>query len=328
MPSQDRYYSSTAVGASLTADVTNSASSLSLDSTSGFPTSFPYTLILEQDTANQEIVTVTAASGLNLTVTRGVDGSSALPHSNGAAVIHGVSARDFNEPQVHIAATSGVHGVTGTLVGTSDTQTLANKTLSSPVIDTPVLNNGGVLTLPTSADTLVGRATTDTLTNKTLTSPAVNGGTQTGVALDATSTIGGITGAQVAADHATTATLAAAVSAPLAGSLGSNKASNGTLFTIGSLAIGTWHITVPVLLFNTVNSSGVITATGASGITLTGVSAVTLNCSASEPVGTGTLSFLATVGTAGLVTVTLSALTGSGAAIEAGNTGYTAVRVA
>lgn len=47
----------------------------------------------------------------------------------------------------------------------TDTQTLTNKTLTSPVISTIV--NTGTLTLPTSSDTLVGKATTDTLTNKT-----------------------------------------------------------------------------------------------------------------------------------------------------------------
>jgi hypothetical protein len=57
----------------------------------------------------------------------------------------------------------------------SSTDTLTNKTLTSPVISTIV--NTGTLTLPTSTDTLVGRATTDTLTNKTLTSPTINGGT-------------------------------------------------------------------------------------------------------------------------------------------------------
>lgn len=50
-------------------------------------------------------------------------------------------------------------------------ETLTNKTLTTPVIST--ISNTGTLTLPTSTDTLVGRATTDTLTNKTLTSPTI-----------------------------------------------------------------------------------------------------------------------------------------------------------
>jgi hypothetical protein len=56
---------------------------------------------------------------------------------------------------------------TDTLVGRDTTDTLTNKTLTSPVISTIV--NTGTLTLPTSTDTLVGRATTDTLTNKRVT---------------------------------------------------------------------------------------------------------------------------------------------------------------
>ena len=64
-----------------------------------------------------------------------------------------------------------------TLVGTDTTDTLTNKTLTTPVIAS--ISNTGTLTLPTSTDTLVGRATTDTLTNKTLTSPSIAGGTIT-----------------------------------------------------------------------------------------------------------------------------------------------------
>lgn len=59
-----------------------------------------------------------------------------------------------------------------TIVGRTSTDTLTNKTLTSPVISS--ISNSGTITLPTSTDTLVGRATTDTLTNKTLTSPAIN----------------------------------------------------------------------------------------------------------------------------------------------------------
>lgn len=59
-------------------------------------------------------------------------------------------------------------GPSGTIVGTTDTQTLSAKTLTSPIISS--ISNTGTLTLPTSTDTLVGRATTDTLTNKRITS--------------------------------------------------------------------------------------------------------------------------------------------------------------
>ena len=58
-----------------------------------------------------------------------------------------------------------------TAVTLTGTQTLTNKTLTTPAIST--ISNTGTVTLPTATDTLVGRATTDTLTNKTLTSPIV-----------------------------------------------------------------------------------------------------------------------------------------------------------
>jgi hypothetical protein len=68
------------------------------------------------------------------------------------------------------AVTFAIDSTVATLAGT---QTLTNKTLTTPVISS--ISNTGTLTLPTSTDTLVGRATTDTLTNKTLTSAVLNG---------------------------------------------------------------------------------------------------------------------------------------------------------
>lgn len=65
----------------------------------------------------------------------------------------------------HLLLTSA-HGVSGNIVGTTDTQTLTNKTLTSPTISQ--ILNSGTITLPTGTHTLIGRNTTDTITNKSL----------------------------------------------------------------------------------------------------------------------------------------------------------------
>lgn len=56
-----------------------------------------------------------------------------------------------------------------TLTGT---QTLTNKTLTSPAMSS--IKNGGTLALPTSSDTLIGKSTTDTLENKTFSEATFN----------------------------------------------------------------------------------------------------------------------------------------------------------
>lgn len=103
-----RYYSSVAQRTSLTADITNSQTTIVVLAVTGFPASFPYTLIIDQDTINEEVVEVSSRSGTTLTVTRGVDGTSAVSHSAGAVVNHGVSARDFDEPNAFINGTGVV----------------------------------------------------------------------------------------------------------------------------------------------------------------------------------------------------------------------------
>ena len=75
--------------------------------------------------------------------------------------------------------TVAIDSTVATLTGT---QTLTNKTLTSPVISS--ITNTGTLTLPTATTTLVGTDTTDTLTNKTLTSPVLNTGVSGTAVLD------------------------------------------------------------------------------------------------------------------------------------------------
>lgn len=113
----------------------------------------------------------------------------------------------------------------GAVVGTTDAQTLTNKTLTAPVIST--ISNTGTLTLPTSTDTLVGRATADTLSNKTLASPSITG-TWTAA------------GAQIVTPNAVTIT-ANAGTIPIASAF--NTASNGadtTLSFSGTIPAGQW----------------------------------------------------------------------------------------
>ncbi len=72
-----------------------------------------------------------------------------------------------------VGAGNGVtFNIDSTVTTLTGSQTLTNKTLTTPVIST--ISNTGTITLPTSTDTLVGKATTDTLTNKTLTSAVLN----------------------------------------------------------------------------------------------------------------------------------------------------------
>jgi len=71
-----------------------------------------------------------------------------------------------------ITANADDIAIDATVTTLTGSQTLTNKTLTTPIISS--ISNTGTITLPTSTDTLVGKATTDTLTNKTLTSPVLN----------------------------------------------------------------------------------------------------------------------------------------------------------
>lgn len=97
-----RYYSSTAARTTLTSSITSSGTSIAIAAATNLPSSYPYTMIIDQDTASEEVVEVTARTTLTLTVTRGVDGTSGVSHASGATINHGVSARDFDEPNSHV----------------------------------------------------------------------------------------------------------------------------------------------------------------------------------------------------------------------------------
>lgn len=134
------FYSNVAQPATLSGNITNAATSATVSTTVGWPSSFPYIVAIDFGAASEELVKVTANAAGTLTIERAYGGTTAVSHSIGAVVRHVFNAQDATDFRTHEQATAAVHGVTGTLVGTSDTQSLSNKTLTSPTI------NGGVMT--------------------------------------------------------------------------------------------------------------------------------------------------------------------------------------
>lgn len=128
-----------------------------------------FTVALDADTVNEEIVFVTQVSGDTLTISRGQAGTgspavSGLSHTAGASVKHVLTSSDlifFRNNASPVAS----FGFSGSTSGTTTVQATA-------------VAGTTTLTLPAATDTLVGKATTDTLTNKTLTSPTITTPTQ------------------------------------------------------------------------------------------------------------------------------------------------------
>ena len=220
-----RYYSSTAVKTTLSSSIGSADSTMTTASMSGFPSSYPYTLIIEKDSANEEIVTVTALVGTSLTITRGVDGTSGRSHSAGVSVEHGVIALDFTNFRAHEAAAANVHdiGASASVVGTTTTQTISNKTLGSALAAGGFKITG--LADPTNAQDAATKNWAETgMTSQLNLATTARTAAQAAQAAAETAE----TNAETAETNAETAQAAAAASASAASTSASNAASSAS----------------------------------------------------------------------------------------------------
>jgi len=151
-----RQYSSRSQQSTLTSAITAGAATMTVVSGTGLlggvtiPAGRTYTLVIDVDTALEEIVDATAVSTNTFTITRAIDGSSAQSHSAGAVVRHMAIGRDFRDANLHTQAAASyndgagnaqsMHGIAsgeGDVVGTDKAQTLTAKILTSPTISNP-----------------------------------------------------------------------------------------------------------------------------------------------------------------------------------------------
>ena len=187
-----RKYSSKAQQTTLSAPITSTATTMTVvngaavmggKTLTGTQT---YTVVIDPDTALEEIVDVTLyASGNTLTIARGIDSASpgtGSAHSAGAVVRHMAIGRDYQEANDHIEGTLAGHAATTSaqLRGVISDETGSGSLVfgTSPTISSPTITGTGAI-----AGTFTGNLTGNVTGNVSGSAGSATGNAATATAL-------------------------------------------------------------------------------------------------------------------------------------------------
>lgn len=248
-----RKYSSRSQQTTLTAGINSTATSATVVSGSALlggitiSAGETFTVVIDPDTALEEIVDVTAVSTNTLTIVRAIDTSPATgqAHSAGAVVRHMAIGRDYREANSHIENVTTAHGLTiANVLETTDTNIIT----SAMIVDGTIVN----------ADINASAAIVDTKLATISTASKVSNSATTATSANTASAIV----ARDASGNFTAGTITANVTGNVSGTSGSTT---GNAATATALATGrTFQLT------GDVEASGV-TFDGTGNVSLTTV---------------------------------------------------------
>ena len=259
-----RKYSSRSQQTTLSASLTDVATTCTVVSGTGVlggatvSAGQTFTIVIDPDTALEEIVDVTAVSTNTFTIVRGIETAGVgQAHSAGAVVRHMATGRDFREANEHIEAvranSATAHGIPlATVVLTSDTGTVSTAMLASNAVTTAKITDANVTTAKiadsaiTSAKIADLTIATGDIADSAITSGKIATGAVGTVKIDDLSVTEGklapsaVTAGKIATDAVTTAKIldANVTTAKIADSaITSAKIADGTI-VVGDIADG------------------------------------------------------------------------------------------
>jgi hypothetical protein len=322
-----RNYTSRSQQTTLTGSVTSGATTIALYSvgtllgtvaTGSITTSATFTVVIDPDTALEEIVDITAANTTTnlVTIIRSIDATgTAQDHSAGAVVRHMIIGRDLREANSHSEATSSVHGLTstsGVVMGTLATQTMSNKTLGTDLaaggfkitnLADPVSAQDGATKnyVDTGVTSQVAAAATSAASAATSATSAAT--SRTSSATSATSAAASQTAAATSATSAAASATAAATSATSAAASATTAGNSATTATTQASSASTSASSAATLATSAAASAtaaATSATSAAASATAAATSATSAAASATTAAGYATSSIqLSTVTTKG-----------------------------